>query len=208
MLSRDEFIKHPSISASKIKKFYLGEFKGSPIALQKGIDFHTSLLETEPEQMNKEATNVYRCIQENPLSAMLFNDAQKEFAILKEIDTINNFGAFTINAKALYDIYKPQANLIADIKTTSASNIEQFQKDMISHCNHIQAVWYSLIAGIDPSNFYYIGVPAAAKKSESGAHSIYVTRHTPDEIKTAQDMINNFFSKEWRYLDKYIKKKE
>jgi hypothetical protein len=92
----------------------------------------------------------------------------------------------------MFDIYNKQLNVIADIKTTSAKTLDVFGSDMTKHYNHIQAVWYSLIAGIDPKNFYYIGVTARSKRSGSKSDSILVYRHNDHEIADAYKLITGY----------------
>ena len=167
LMTREEFINYPAISASRIKRFYTGDITYVKNALDKGANFHFDLLETEVEQMNGAAKNVYDAFQEVPLLATMFEESIKEQVIVSEV------------------------NIIADIKTTSAKSIDAFAADMIKHANHIQAVWYSLLMGTDPKCFYYIGVTPKVKKSGKFT-DLFLYRHNQQEIDSAKELIINF----------------
>jgi hypothetical protein len=116
------------------------------------------------------------------------NGAINEHPMIKEVQV----GRHTIEGKAMFDIYNSQLNVIADIKTTSARTLDVFASDMIKHYNHIQAVWYSLIAGIDPKNFFYIGVTSRSKRLGSNSDTILVYRHSDQEILEARKLITGY----------------
>ena len=168
-MTRDQFVYYPALSCSRIKKHYTGDISYAKVALELGVSLHHQLLDLKPEEMNLEAYNVHKAIGNHPVAKRIMNGAINEHPMIKEVE----IGRHTIQGKAMFDIYNKQLNVIADIKTTSAKTLDVFGQDMTKHYNHIQAVWYSLIAGIDPKNFYYIGVTARSKRSGSKSDSIF-----------------------------------
>jgi hypothetical protein len=186
-MTREEFIHYPAISASRIKKFYTGDISYAKNALDKGANFHFDLLETEVDQMNGAAKNVYDAFQEVPLLATMFEESIKEQVVVADVV----IGGNTVQGKCAIDMNWDQQKILADIKTTSAKSIEAFAADMIKHANHIQAVWYSILMGTDPKCFYYIGVTPKVKKSGKFA-DLFLYRHNQDEIDSAKELIVNF----------------
>jgi hypothetical protein len=187
-MTRDQFIYYPALSCSRIKKHYTGDISYAKVALELGVSLHHQLLDLKPEQMNLEAYNVHKAISNHPVAKRIMDGAINEHPMIKEVQV----GRHTIQGKAMFDIYNQQLNVIADIKTTSAKTLDVFGQDMTKHYNHIQAVWYSLIAGIDPKNFYYIGVTARSKRSGSTSDSILVYRHNDHEIADAYKLITGY----------------
>jgi hypothetical protein len=187
-MTRNDFIYYPALSCSKIKKYYTGDISYAKVAMEKGISIHNQLLETKPEDMNPEAFNIHNAIGNHPIASRIMYESINEYPIIKDV----TIGKHTIQGKALFDIYNEKLNLIADIKTTSAKTLDVFASDMIKHYNHIQAVWYSLIAGIDPKNFYYIGVTSMSKKVGSKSDSIFIYRHNDNEISDAYKLITGY----------------
>lgn len=186
-MTREEFINYPAISASRIKRFYTGDITYVKNALDKGASFHFDLLETEVEQMNGAAKNVYDAFQEVPLLATMFEESIKEQVVVSEV----NIGGKIVMGKGAIDMNWEQQKIIVDIKTTSAKNIEAFADDMIKHANHIQAVWYSLLMGYESTNFYYIGVTPKSKKSGKFS-DLYLYRHNTEELKSGFQLIANY----------------
>ena len=187
LMTREEFINYPAISASRIKRFYTGDITYVKNALDKGASFHFDLLETEVEQMNGAAKNVYDAFQEVPLLATMFEESIKEQVVVSEV----NIGGKIVMGKGAIDMNWEQQKIIADIKTTSAKSIDAFAADMIKHANHIQAVWYSLLMGTDPKCFYYIGITPKVKKSGKFT-DLFLYRHNQQEIDSAKELIINF----------------
>lgn len=186
-MTREEYINYPAISASRIKRFYTGDISHAKGALDAGASFHYQLLETPYKQMTKDAQKVYDAIHEHPLMSMLFDDSEKELIVVSEI----TFGEKKVLAKGMMDICYKEMQIIADVKTTTAKNVEAFASDMIKHINHVQAVWYSMIMGYDPANFYYIGVPPKVKRSGK-MKDLYLYRHNAQEIEHAYGLIMKF----------------
>lgn len=200
-MTRQEFITYPAVSASRIKKYYTGSIDYARVALRKGASFHEQLLERSIDEMDIEASNVHKCIIEHPISSMIFNGALKEYPEAKNIEV---YSGLVVTGKACYDVYNENFKIIADVKTTSAKSLEKFQYDMINHCNHIQAVWYCMVSGIDPKNYFYIGVPPNAKKNGSTADDIYVCRHSFQEIENAKELIKNYFRHQRNEIEKFV----
>lgn len=186
-MTREEYINYPAISASRIKRHYTGDISHVKGALDAGASFHYQLLETPYKDMTKDAQKVYDAIHEHPLMSMLFDDSEKELIVVSEI----TFGEKKVLAKGMMDICYKEMQIIADVKTTTAKNVEAFASDMIKHVNHVQAVWYSMIMGYDPANFYYIGVPPKVKKSGK-MKDLYLYRHNAQEIEHAYGLIMKF----------------
>lgn len=199
-MEREEYINYAALSASRIKKFYNGDFNYSNAALDYGQSFHFKLLETKYEEMDDDIQFIHDKIIDHPIAKYLFEDSKKEFAMIKDL----NINGVIVNAKAMFDIYSEEKNIIADIKTTSATNLNSFIKDMIKYNNHIQAVWFSLVAGIDPKNFYYIGVNKKINKNKLKQECIYVYRHSEEEINEAKLLINNYIETQWEQVKKYL----
>ena len=187
-MTRDQFVYFPALSCSRIKKHYTGDISYAKVALELGVSLHHQLLDLKPEQMNLEAYNVHKAIAKHPVASRIMNGAINEHPMIKEVQV----GRHTIEGKAMFDIYNSQLNVIADIKTTSARTLDVFASDMIKHYNHIQAVWYSLIAGIDPKNFFYIGVTSRSKRLGSNSDTILVYRHSDQEILEARKLITGY----------------
>jgi hypothetical protein len=187
-MTRDQFVYFPALSCSRIKKHYTGDISYAKVALELGVSLHHQLLDLKVEDMNLEAYNVHKAIANHPVASRIMNGAINEHPMIKEVQV----GRHTIEGKAMFDIYNSQLNVIADIKTTSARTLDVFASDMVKHYNHIQAVWYSLIAGIDPKNFYYIGVTARSKRLGSNSDTILVYRHSDQEILEARKLITGY----------------
>jgi hypothetical protein len=187
-MTRDQFVYFPALSCSRIKKHYTGDISYAKVALELGVSLHHQLLDLKPEQMNLEAYNVHKAISNHPVASRIMNGAINEHPMIKEVQV----GRHTIEGKAMFDIYNSQLNVIADIKTTSARTLDVFASDMVKHYNHIQAVWYSLIAGIDPKNFFYIGVTSRSKRLGSNSDTILVYRHSDQEILEARKLITGY----------------
>lgn len=187
-MTRDQFVYYPALSCSRIKKHYTGDISYAKTALELGVSLHHQLLDLKVEDMNLEAYNVHKAIANHPVASRIMNGAVNEFPMIKDVE----IGRYIIQGKAMFDIYNKQLNVIADIKTTSAKTLDVFASDMVKHYNHIQAVWYSLIAGIDPKNFYYIGVTSRSKRSGSKSDSILVYRHNDHEIADAYKLITGY----------------
>ena len=187
-MTRDQFVYYPALSCSRIKKHYTGDISYVKFALEQGVSLHHQLLDLKPEDMNLEAFNVHKAIGNHPVAKRIMNGAINEHPMVKEVQ----IGRHSIEGKAMFDIYNQQLNVIADIKTTSAKTLDVFGQDMTKHYNHIQAVWYSLIAGIDPKNFFYIGVTARSKKTNSTSDSILVYRHSDNEIADGYKLITGY----------------
>jgi hypothetical protein len=186
-MTRDEYIKHPAISASRIKRFYTGDISYAQKALTEGAAFHFDLLEQPYESMPTTTQNVYNSIHEVPMLGELFDKSEHEYITLNTVTV----GGITVEGKGMMDLCWLERGIIADVKTTSAKNIQAFAADMVAHCNHVQAVWYSLLMGFDPKQFYYIGVPPKVKKS-GNFKDLYLYRHNDAEIASATDLIINY----------------
>lgn len=186
-MTRDEYIKHPAISASRIKRFYTGDISYAQKALTEGAAFHFDLLEQPYESMPTTTQNVYNAIHEVPMLGELFDKSEHEYITLNTITV----SGITVEGKGMMDLCWLERGIIADVKTTSAKNIKAFAADMVAHCNHVQAVWYSMLMGWNPKDFYYIGVPPKVKKSGKFS-DLYLYRHNDAEIKSATDLIINY----------------
>ena len=186
-MTRDEYIKHPAISASRIKRFYTGDISYAQKALTEGAAFHFDLLEQPFEDMPTTTQNVYNAIHEVAMLGELFDKSEHEYIALNNV----TLGDITVEGKGMMDLCWIECGIIADIKTTSAKNIQAFADDMVKHCNHVQAVWYSLLMGFDPRQFYYIGVPPKVKKS-GNFKDLYLYRHSVEEIESATQLIINY----------------
>jgi len=186
-MTREQYITHPAISASRIKRFYTGDISHAQTALNKGKEFHYDLLERSFDDMAKQTQNVYNAIHEVRLLADFFDNAEKEYIHLANV----TIGGFTVEAKAAMDLCNLKEGSIADVKTTSAKNLHDFGRDMVDHCNHVQEVWYSLVMGFYTANFYYIGVPPKVKKTGKFT-DLYLYRHNAAEIESAKELIINY----------------
>jgi hypothetical protein len=186
-MTRDEYIKHPAISASRIKRFYTGDISYAQKALTEGAAFHFDLLEQPFEDMPATTQNVYNAIHEVAMLGELFDKAQHEYIALNWL-TIDGL---KVHGKGMMDLCWIERGIIADVKTTSAKNIQAFAYDMVKHCNHVQAVWYSMLMGWSPKDFYYIGVPPKVKKS-GNFKDLYLYRHNDAEIESATQLIINY----------------
>jgi hypothetical protein len=195
-MTREQYINFPAISASRIKRFYTGDINSNAAiksALNKGADFHRQLLETEPNQMTKEAFNAYNAICSNAMLESLFNASDKEVPVVCDLAIPKSDGTkYEVKAKGMMDMVYPDGKVIVDIKTTTCKTIEAFASDMIKHYNHVQSVWYCLLMGYPLENFYYVGIPAKAKKVNSTSSDLFLYRHNDEELKHGLFLVYNF----------------
>ena len=195
-MTREQYINYPAISASRIKRFYTGDINNIAAiksALDKGADFHTQLLETEPSKMKREAFNAYNAIRSNAMLESLFDASDKEVPVVCDLVIPKSTGKqYEVKAKGMMDMVYAEGKIIVDIKTTTCKTIEAFASDMIKHHNHIQSVWYCLLMGYPLENFYYIGIPKKAKKDKSTSADLFLYRHNEDELKQGLFLVYNF----------------
>ncbi len=187
-MTREQYIKHPATSASRIKRHYTGDISYAQAALDAGAAFHFDLLEQPFIKMPEPVRNVYTAINELPMLARLFNESEHEYIKLGSVEVDGT----QREAKGMMDLCWISEGIIADVKTTSAPTMQAFAEDMIRHLNHVQAVWYSMLMGFNPANFYYIGIPPKVK--QSGKFSdLYLYRHNAIEIENAKQLISKYF---------------
>jgi hypothetical protein len=181
-MSRDTYNNIDAINASSIKRHFTGSIQYAAGALERGAEFHRNLLETAPQDMPERAALVYKSIMEHPMLKVIFENSSKEITFIEDIMIDGRI----VKAKGILDLHCPMFSINADIKTTSCTSLGAFAHDMVSHYNHIQAVWYSYLTGFDPSNFYYIGVPNKFKGE------FFIHRHNKEEIESAKQLIREF----------------
>ncbi len=191
-MTREEYIKHPAISASRIKRYYTGDISHAQKALDAGAAFHFDLLERTFDDMPAATQNVYNAIHEVQLLADMFDNSSHEYMLINNVTV----GGKTYEGKAAMDLCWHEQGVIVDIKTTTAKNLQAFSSDMLEHCNHVQSVWYSLVMGFDPANFFYIGVPPKVKKTGKFT-DLYLYRHNAAEIESARELISNYLKTLW-----------
>lgn len=187
-MTREQYIKHPATSASRIKRHYTGDISYAQAALDAGASFHFELLEQPFIQMPPMVQNVYTAIHELPMLARLFDESEREYIKLGSVEVDGT----QREAKGMMDLCWISEGIIADVKTTSATTIQAFAEDMIRHLNHVQAVWYSMLMGFNPVNFYYIGIPPKVKQSGKFT-DLYLYRHNALEIDNAKQLISKYF---------------
>jgi hypothetical protein len=192
-MTREDYIYYPALSASRIKQYYTGNLQRVQKALDKGASFHHRLLEVSPAYMDAEARVVYQSIIASPIGKAIFCGAKHEVPQVAKLTILGK----SIPGKAMHDIKNDKIGIIADVKTTSCKNILEFKDDMIDHYNHIQAVWFCMVAGIDPDKFYYIGVNNKARRGIVDPNNIMYYRHTQQEIEVATKLIHNYIENEW-----------
>lgn len=192
-MTREDYIYYPALSASRIKQYYTGSLQRVQKALDKGASFHHRLLEVTPAYMDAEARGVYQSILASPIGKAIMSGAKHEVPQVAQLSILDK----SIPAKAMHDIKNDKVGIIADIKTTTCKNIIEFKEDMLKHYNHVQSVWFCMVAGIDHDKFYYIGVNNKARRGIIDPNSIMYYRHTQEEIEVAINLINNYISNEW-----------
>ena len=180
-MTREDYITYPAVSASRIKRHYTGDISYAKASLNYGKEFHYSLLECEYETMGNPVRNTYDAIHQVQLLGEMFDKSEKERIVVSELTVAGK----TVLGKGAMDLCWDEMKIIADVKTTTAKSLQAFADDMIKHCNHVQAVWYSMLMGWNPKDFYYIGVPPKVKKSGqlktstyTGTTSKSLTMHT------------------------------
>jgi len=188
-MTREEYISYPAVSASRIKRHYTGDISYAQASLNHGKDFHYALLECDYETMGAPVRNTYDAIHQVELLGELFDKSVKESIVVTEI----TLGGRTFLGKGAMDLCWDEMKIIADVKTTTAKSLQAFADDMIKHCNHVQAVWYSMLMGWNPRDFYYIGVPPKVKKSGQ-FKDLYLYRHNDQELEHAYELIANFLN--------------
>ncbi len=188
-MTREDYIAYPAVSASRIKRFYTGDISYAKASLNYGKDFHYSLLECDYSEMGDAVRNTYDAIHQVELLGELFDKSEKERIVVSELTV----GDKTVLAKGAMDICWDEMKIIADVKTTTAKNLQAFADDMIKHFNHVQAVWYCMLMGWDPKDFYYIGVPPKVKKSGQ-FKDLYLYRHNQQELDQAYELIAGFLN--------------
>jgi hypothetical protein len=188
-MTREEYITYPAVSASRIKRFYTGDISYAKASLNYGKDFHYALLECDYETMGTAVRNTYDAIHQVQLLGEMFDKSEKERIIVSELTIAGK----TILGKGAMDLCWDEMKIIADVKTTTAKSLQAFADDMIKHCNHVQAVWYSMLMGWNPKDFYYIGVPSKVKKSGQ-FKDLYLYRHNQQELDQAYELIAGFLN--------------
>jgi len=96
-MTREDYIKYPAVSASRIKRFYTGDISYAKASLNYGKDFHYSLLECEYETMGTPVRNTYDAIHQVELLGELFDKSEKERIVVSEL----TIGDKTVLAKGL-----------------------------------------------------------------------------------------------------------
>jgi hypothetical protein len=188
-MTRDEYITYPAVSASRIKRHYTGDISYAKASLNYGKDFHFALLECEYDTMGDAVRNTYDAIHQVQLLGEMFDNSAKESIVVSEITVAGK----TVLGKGAMDLCWDEMKIIADVKTTTAKSLQAFADDMIKHCNHVQAVWYSMLMGWNPKDFYYIGVPPKVKKSGQ-FKDLYLYRHNQQELDQAYELIAGFLN--------------
>ena len=188
-MTREEYITYPAVSASRIKRHYTGDISYAKASLNYGKDFHYALLECEYETMGDAVRNTYDAIHQVQLLGEMFDKSEKESIVVSEITVHGK----TVLGKGAMDLCWDEMKIIADVKTTTAKSLQAFADDMIKHCNHVQAVWYSMLMGRNPKDFYYIGVPPKVKKSGQ-FKDLYLYRHNQQELDQAYELIAGFLN--------------
>jgi hypothetical protein len=188
-MTREEYITYPAVSASRIKRHYTGDISYAKASLNYGKDFHFALLECEYETMVDAVRNTYDAIHQVQLLGEMFDKSEKESIVVSEITVHGK----TVLGKGAMDLCWDEMKIIADVKTTTAKSLQAFADDMIKHCNHVQAVWYSMLMGWNPKDFYYIGVPPKVKKSGQ-FKDLYLYRHNQQELDQAYELIAGFLN--------------
>lgn len=197
-MTADQYIYYPALSASRIKRHYTGDLTRVYKALEEGQTFHKRLLETHPKFMDAEAYCVYKAIIANKAWEAIWNESQKEVPQVKLLSIRGQ----VVPAKAKFDIKHP--NFIADIKTTSCRTQAEFAQDMLRHYNHIQANWFSMVAGYDPSRFVYIGVSPQARRGIVKPEGIFFHTHTREELTQGLILIEEYIDTQWKDTQKYL----
>ena len=188
-MTREEYITYPAVSASRIKRHYTGDISYAKASLNYGKEFHYSLLECEYETMGNPVRNTYDAIHQVQLLGEMFDKSEKERIVVSELTVAGK----TVLGKGAMDLCWDEMKIIADVKTTTAKSLQSFADDMIKHCNHVQAVWYSMLMGWNPKDFYYIGVPPKVKKSGQ-FKDLYLYRHNQQELDQAYELIADFLN--------------
>ena len=188
-MTREDYITYPAVSASRIKRFYTGDISYAKASLNYGKEFHYSLLECEYETMGNPVRNTYDAIHQVQLLGEMFDKSEKERIVVSELTVAGK----TVLGKGAMDLCWDEMKIIADVKTTTAKSLQSFADDMIKHCNHVQAVWYSMLMGWNPKDFYYIGVPPKVKKSGQ-FKDLYLYRHNQQELDQAYELIADFLN--------------
>ena len=188
-MTREEYITYPAVSASRIKRHYTGDISYAKASLNYGKDFHFALLECEYDTMGTPVRNTYDAIHQVQLLGEMFDKSDKESIVVSEITVAGK----TVLGKGAMDLCWDEMKIIADVKTTTAKSLQAFADDMIKHCNHVQAVWYSMLMGWNPKDFYYIGVPPKVKKSGQ-FKDLYLYRHNQQELDQAYELIAGFLN--------------
>ena len=188
-MTREEYITYPAVSASRIKRFYTGDISYAKASLNYGKDFHYALLECDYETMGTAVRNTYDAIHQVQLLGEMFDKSVKESIVVSELTIAGK----TVLGKGAMDLCWDEMKIIADVKTTTAKSLQAFADDMIKHCNHVQAVWYSMLMGWNPKDFYYIGVPPKVKKSGQ-FKDLYLYRHNQQELDQAYELIAGFLN--------------
>lgn len=188
-MTREDYINYPAVSASRIKRFYTGDISYAKASLNYGKEFHYSLLECEYETMGNPVRNTYDAIHQVQLLGEMFDKSEKERIVVSELTVAGK----TVLGKGAMDLCWDEMKIIADVKTTTAKSLQSFADDMIKHCNHVQAVWYSMLMGWNPKDFYYIGVSPKVKKSGQ-FKDLYLYRHNQQELDQAYELIADFLN--------------
>jgi hypothetical protein len=199
-MTREQYVFYPALSASRIKRHYTGDISHRSAALERGKSFHERLLDVAPAYMDTESACVYKSIIANKPWDVLWNDSIKEHPIVTNLSICGK----VIPAKAMFDLKPKSYHIGADIKTTSCKTLEAFAQDMKEHYNHIQAVWFSKVAGIDPRGFVFIGIPPSLRRGVVRPQDVLFYSFPDELIKKGELLIENYISTEWNTTQQYL----
>jgi len=203
MITREEYIYYPALSASRIKSHYKGDSYVSQYALDKGKSFHERLLEVNPMYMDAEAKGAYKSITDNGVWYSIWKKSRKEIPFITNLSVEGE----VVPAKAMFDIYSQEYKLMADVKITQAKNIHDFERDMIEHYNHIQAVWFSKVVGLDPRSFIFIGMPKSTRLGISRPQDVMFLSLGDHHIEQADSLINQYIKTKWKQDKQFIEQR-
>lgn len=105
----------------------------------------------------KDALALAKAIRAHPESSKLLTGGKPEVTVLSEIDNIET--------KIRIDYWRPDLNMLIDVKTTENASFEAFQRSINNYGYDMQDAFYTdncRYAGIDAERFVFIVVESSA----------------------------------------------
>ena len=144
VLQPEEFNKHYAVSPKFDKRTKIG--KAEYAEFVKKNFFKICITEAEFEMIEQMTMKLMK----DPTIKKLLSGGEKEKIVVWRNETHN------VDCKGMLDCYKPEANIIVDLKTTQDASYNGFRRSIMKYKYHKQAAFYMDAIGAD--EFYIIAI--------------------------------------------------